>query len=145
MYCLCVNVYCHRVTTQLQLINISYHIISYHITSHHIIYTSDSKQPNGINLLAASNSRMLQRSNAGCSTSRCRTDCGWLGTAAVASIFRVQQFNLTLQMEAMFSFPRNIGNVPINTADRHRCQQFCDKSNARHTLLAVAGRLHHHR
>ena len=23
MYCLCVNVYCHRVTTQLQLINIS--------------------------------------------------------------------------------------------------------------------------
>jgi len=24
MYCLCVNVYCHRVTTQLQLINISY-------------------------------------------------------------------------------------------------------------------------
>jgi hypothetical protein len=29
MYCLCVNVYCHRVTTQLQLINISY-IITYH-------------------------------------------------------------------------------------------------------------------
>jgi hypothetical protein len=28
MYCLCVNVYCHRVTTQLQLINISYHISS---------------------------------------------------------------------------------------------------------------------
>ena len=30
MYCLCVNVYCHRVTTQLQLTNtsISYHIIS---------------------------------------------------------------------------------------------------------------------
>ena len=26
MYCLCVNVYCHRVTTQLQLPNISYHI-----------------------------------------------------------------------------------------------------------------------
>ena len=26
MYCLCVNVYCHRVATQLQLINISYHI-----------------------------------------------------------------------------------------------------------------------
>jgi len=25
MYCLCVNVYCHQVTTQLQLINISYH------------------------------------------------------------------------------------------------------------------------
>jgi hypothetical protein len=24
MYCLCVNVYCHRVTTQLQLTNISY-------------------------------------------------------------------------------------------------------------------------
>jgi hypothetical protein len=30
MYCLCVNVYCHRVTTQLQLIN----IISYYIISH---------------------------------------------------------------------------------------------------------------
>ena len=30
VYCLCVNVYCHRVTTQLQLTNISYHII-YHI------------------------------------------------------------------------------------------------------------------
>ena len=26
IYCLCVNVYCHRVTTQLQLTNISYHI-----------------------------------------------------------------------------------------------------------------------
>ena len=26
MYCLCVNVYCHRVTTQLQLTNISYYI-----------------------------------------------------------------------------------------------------------------------
>jgi len=29
MYCLGANVYCHRVTTQLQLTNISYHIISY--------------------------------------------------------------------------------------------------------------------
>jgi len=37
MYCLCVNVYCHRVTTKLQLTNISYHIISYHIISYHII------------------------------------------------------------------------------------------------------------
>jgi len=27
IYCLCVNVYCHRVTTQLQLTIISYHII----------------------------------------------------------------------------------------------------------------------
>jgi hypothetical protein len=27
MYCLCVNVYCHRVTTQLQLINISYSVL----------------------------------------------------------------------------------------------------------------------
>ena len=26
MYCLCINVYCHLVTTQLQLTNISYHI-----------------------------------------------------------------------------------------------------------------------
>ena len=33
--CKCVLYYCHRVTTQLQLTNISYHII-YHITSHHI-------------------------------------------------------------------------------------------------------------
>jgi hypothetical protein len=30
MYCLCVNVYCHRVTTQLQLTNISYRIIKLH-------------------------------------------------------------------------------------------------------------------
>ena len=31
MYCLCVYVlyYCHRVTTQLQLTNVSYHIITY--------------------------------------------------------------------------------------------------------------------
>jgi hypothetical protein len=35
--CKCVLYYCHRVSTQLQLTNISYHI-SYHITSHHIIY-----------------------------------------------------------------------------------------------------------
>ena len=28
MYCLCVNVYCHRVTTQMQFINISYIISS---------------------------------------------------------------------------------------------------------------------
>jgi len=33
--CLCVNVYCHRMTTPLQL---TYHIISYHITSYHIIH-----------------------------------------------------------------------------------------------------------
>jgi hypothetical protein len=26
MYCLCVNMFCHRMTTQLQLTNISYHI-----------------------------------------------------------------------------------------------------------------------
>ena len=45
MHCLCVNVCCHRVTTQLQLINISYHItyhisyhISYHTVSYHISY-----------------------------------------------------------------------------------------------------------
>ena len=29
MYCLCVNVYCHRVTTQLQLINIYIYICIY--------------------------------------------------------------------------------------------------------------------
>jgi hypothetical protein len=28
MYCSCLNVYCNRVTTQLQLINISYHKIA---------------------------------------------------------------------------------------------------------------------
>ena len=33
----CVLYYCHRVLTQLQLTNISYHIISYHIISYHII------------------------------------------------------------------------------------------------------------
>ena len=36
MYCLCVNVYCHRVTTQLQLTNIPYHIISYCGNSLHV-------------------------------------------------------------------------------------------------------------
>ena len=30
MYCLCVNVYCHRVTIQLQLTNISIYIYIYH-------------------------------------------------------------------------------------------------------------------
>jgi len=42
MYCLCVNVYCHWVTTQLQLINISYHIDNYvrgHIYQDFIITT----------------------------------------------------------------------------------------------------------
>ena len=34
--CKCVLYYCHRVTTQLQLINISY-IVSYHIVSYHFI------------------------------------------------------------------------------------------------------------
>jgi hypothetical protein len=29
VYCLCVNVHCHRVTTQLQLINISINIYTY--------------------------------------------------------------------------------------------------------------------
>jgi hypothetical protein len=37
-------------------------------------------------------------------------------------------------MEAMLSFLSYISRVPINTADRHRCQQFCDNSKARHTL-----------
>jgi hypothetical protein len=32
MCCLCVNVYCHRVTTQLRLINISYHLYDNRIT-----------------------------------------------------------------------------------------------------------------
>ena len=34
--CICVLNYCHRVATQLQLTNISYHI-TYHIVSYHII------------------------------------------------------------------------------------------------------------
>jgi hypothetical protein len=33
--CKCVLYYCHRVTIQLQLTNISYHIVSYHIISYH--------------------------------------------------------------------------------------------------------------
>jgi hypothetical protein len=43
MYCLCVNVYCHRVTTQLQLINIS--------ISTCLIYTAEKAE-------IAKNSRM---------------------------------------------------------------------------------------
>jgi hypothetical protein len=35
--CKCVLYCCHRVATQFQLTNISYHIISYHIISYHII------------------------------------------------------------------------------------------------------------
>jgi len=35
--CKCALYYCYRVSTQLQLTNISYHIISYHIISYHII------------------------------------------------------------------------------------------------------------
>ena len=45
--CKCVLYYCHRVLTQLQLTNISYHIISYLILSYYIIsyhkpYSSNS-------------------------------------------------------------------------------------------------------
>jgi hypothetical protein len=35
LYCVCVNVYCHRVTTQLQLINISFHFTPPHPTTIH--------------------------------------------------------------------------------------------------------------
>jgi hypothetical protein len=50
LYCLCVNVYCHRVTTQLQLINISiYHIRREYIyIARGLCYDSgriDKKQP----------------------------------------------------------------------------------------------------
>ena len=41
MYCLCVNVYCHRVTTQLQLTNISYHIIFFFTESWSAVQFSD--------------------------------------------------------------------------------------------------------
>jgi hypothetical protein len=37
--CICVLYYCHRVATQLQLTNISYHIISYHIISYQNVNT----------------------------------------------------------------------------------------------------------
>jgi len=44
MYCLCVNVYCHRVTTQYQLVNISNKIL-------HVIFHENSlnqhKENNG--------------------------------------------------------------------------------------------------
>jgi len=35
--CKCVLYYCHQVTTQLQLTNISYHTISYHIISYIVV------------------------------------------------------------------------------------------------------------
>ena len=38
VYCFCVNYFCHRVATQLQLTNISYHIISYFKTETPVIY-----------------------------------------------------------------------------------------------------------
>jgi hypothetical protein len=36
IYCLCVNVYCHRVTTHLQLINISYRCAAFVMCSIHL-------------------------------------------------------------------------------------------------------------
>ena len=47
MYCLCVNVYCHRVTTQLHLTNISYHI-SYHIIRTNSLYYHEQHKPFGL-------------------------------------------------------------------------------------------------
>jgi hypothetical protein len=41
MYCLCVNVYCHRLTTQLQLLNIIYYII-YHISGRFTVHHEES-------------------------------------------------------------------------------------------------------
>jgi hypothetical protein len=35
LMCKCVVYFCHRVTSQLQLTNISYHIVSYHTISYH--------------------------------------------------------------------------------------------------------------
>jgi hypothetical protein len=45
MYCLCVNVYCHRLTTQLQLINISYRIITLKLVQKHRAYESVRVDP----------------------------------------------------------------------------------------------------
>ena len=44
MYCLCVNVYCHRVTTQLQLTIISYPIISKPVNDVQLPLKSDKNQ-----------------------------------------------------------------------------------------------------
>ena len=49
MYCLCVNVYCHWVTTQLKLINISYHLKASdsfvrHSTEHSLYNKSNSSK-----------------------------------------------------------------------------------------------------
>jgi len=44
MYCLCVNVYCHRMETQLQLINISYLIFTVLTLLLSVLYGSQNRQ-----------------------------------------------------------------------------------------------------
>ena len=59
MYCLCVNVYCHRVTTQLQLTNISYHIIRKFscFPMYDLIFFTILRDPNFETLLEPNQSR----------------------------------------------------------------------------------------
>jgi hypothetical protein len=55
--CICVLFYCHWVTTQLQLTNISYHIISYHISYHKTSYSRRLPQQQCLRTSAANISR----------------------------------------------------------------------------------------
>jgi hypothetical protein len=54
MYCLCVNVYCHRVTTQLQLTN-----ISYHNRPNSTPTTASSSNPKSLSHLGSASSQMF--------------------------------------------------------------------------------------
>ena len=58
--CKCVLYYCHRVSTQMQLTNVSYHIISYHIISY-LVIIMDTNYLEGFQCLAVPSSESAPR------------------------------------------------------------------------------------